>query len=391
MGPGDNQYVVRDGLPAIATAMVIGTAALMVLGVQPILLAALVAEQKISNAELGRLATAEVLAIAVGAAMGVTLFRAGGMRAKAAITAAILGVINVASCYAAGGAALFLLRGFAGVVEGVLLGSAIVILTRTRSPDRVNGVFLAVQTIPQALAALILPIYLVPRWGSGAGFTILAGLCFLGVVLAPLLPRQGAPASTAAHTRLAWTPEMVCILLAITLQTAGIGAALEYLAQLAAHNGFSQRDVGLATSGNLVLQVVGAFIVVGIAWRIPSALALLVGVSLQAAMALSFPLMPTGGAYVALACFFGLFMLALGPFKVAWLVRIDPTRRIALFILPTVLIGWSFGSFVASFWVTPESSDAAYWTSAGFFLSAGVLYLTVLALGARARKAAAAL
>lgn len=383
MTPSDDRYVVQDGLPAVVTAMLIGTAALMVLGIQPILLAALVAEQKISNAALGRLATTEVLAIALGSTIGVAQFHTGGMRAKAALMAVALGAVNVASCYAASDAALFLLRGLAGVVEGALLGSAIVILTRTRSPDRANGTFLAVQTIPQALAALVLPIYLVPRWGSSAGFAVLAGLCFIAVALTPLLPRRSAPPQAVAGPRWTWTPEIICLLLATALQSAGIGGALGYIAQLAAHHGFSQQDVGLAASGNLIFQVIGAFVVVGVAWRIPSAPALLVGVSLQTAMAFAFPLMPTGGAYVGLACLFGLFLLALGPFQVAWLVRIEPTRRIALLILPTTLVGWSFGAFVASFWVTPENSDPAYWTSAGLFISAGALYLLALALRAR--------
>lgn len=388
----DDHYVVQDGLPAIAAAMWVGTAALMILGVQPVLLAALVAEQKISNAALGRLAMTEVLSIALGAAVGVALFRQGGMRAKAAFLAAVLTAANLASAYAHDDTTLFLLRGLAGLVEGLLLGATIVILTRTRAPDRANGVFLAVQTIPQAAAAYALPIYLAPRWGSGAGFMILAILAAIGVALSIVLPRVAAPAppKDEAATRWVWTPQIVCVLLAIALQTAGMGGALEYLAQLAAHHGFSAHDVGLASSGNLVLQVIGAFIVVGIAWRIPSAPALLVGVGFQAAMALAFPLMPSGQAYVALACLFGLFLLALGPFQVAWLIRIEPTRRVVLLVTPVTLIGWSFGSLVASLWVTPHNSDPAYWAAAGLFASAGALYVGALAFGGRSRTVAAA-
>ena len=380
----DDPYVVQDGLPAISTAMWIGTAALMVLGIQPVFLASLVAEHRITDALLGRLATAEVLAIAAGTAVGTAFFRTGGMRVKAAALSGLLALVNIATCYAASATALLALRFGAGITEGVLLGCTVVILTRTRAPDRINGVFLAAQTIPQALAALALPIYLIPRWGSNAAFVILAALALIGVVLTPLLPRlAAAPVEKAVGARWNWTGEVVCVMVATMLQTAGIGAAMEYLAQIATLHGFSQQMVGLANSGNLIFQVAGAFIVVGIAWRIRSAPALLTGVALQAAMALSFPLMPTGAAYVALACAFGLFLLALGPFQVAWLIRIEPTRRVALLMTPITLLGWSIGPFIASFFVSARSSDPAFWVAACLFLSAGTAYGLALVLARR--------
>jgi DHA1 family inner membrane transport protein len=380
----DDPFVVQDGTAAIASAMWIGTAALMVLGIQPILLAALIAEHRITDMLLGRLATAEVLAIAAGSVFGTAFFRTGGMRAKAAFLSGLLARVNVGSCYASSATALLVLRGAAGAIEGVLLGCTVVILTRTRSPDRINGVFLAAQTIPQALAALILPIYLIPRWGSSASFVILAGLALIGVGLTPLLPRLAAPAAKKlSGPRWNWTGEVVCVMAATTLQTAGIGAAMEYLAQIATLHGFSQQMVGLATSGNLIFQVAGAFIVVGIAWRIRSAPALLTGVALQASMALLFPFMPTGAWYVALACAFGVFLLALGPFQVAWLIRIEPTRRVALLITPITLVGWSIGPFIASFWVSARSSDPAFWVATGLFLAAGTAYGLALLLARR--------
>jgi hypothetical protein len=121
-------------------------------------------------------------------------------------------------------------------------------------------------------------------------------------------------------------------------------------------------------------------VVVAVAWRIPSAIALLTGVALQALLAILFPVVATGGLYVAVACLFGLFLLALGPFQVAWLVRIEPTRRVALLILPITLIGWSLGPFIASFWVTPTNSDPAFWVAAGLFMAAGFAYVSALAL-----------
>jgi MFS family permease len=381
----EDPFVVQDGVPVIAAAMWIGSAALMVLGIQPILLAALVTEHRLTDALLGRLATIEVMAIAAGAAVGAAAFRSGGMRLKAATLSVLLTIVNIACCFASTATALFLLRFLAGALEGVLLGCTVVILTRTRSPDRMNGVFLAAQTIPQAIAALILPIYLMPRWGSNASFVILAGLFLAGVGLTPMLPRASAatPERPEGGGRWIWTGEIICVLAALTFQTAGIGAAMEYLAELATLHHFTPQAVGFANSGNLIFQVVGAFVVVGVAWRIPSAVALLTGVALQATMALLFPVMPTGGLYIALACAFGLFLLALGPFQVAWLVRIEPTRRVALLITPITLVGWSLGPFLASFGVSPGNCDAAFRVAACLFVAAGLAYVSALTLARR--------
>jgi predicted MFS family arabinose efflux permease len=396
MTPSDEAYVVDDGIPAIATAMWMGTAALMILGIQPILLATLVAEHRITDAMLGQLATVEVLSIALSSAVGAPFFRAPRMRLKAAVLCGLLAAVNIGCCFGSGQLTLFLLRGAAGVLEGLLLGCTIVLLTRSRAPDRINGVFLAAQTIPQALAALALPIYLTPRWGSDAGFVVLAAMAALGVCLVPLLPRSGLPPVLAQASptearrgvsRWVWTPEIAFVLLALMLQTSGIGAAMEYLAELAAHHGFSNEAAGLATSGNLITQVVGAFLVVGVAYRIPSALALLIGVAAQFTMAMAFPALPNATAYIVVACLFGAFLLALGPFQVAWLVRIEPTRRIALLITPVTLIGWSIGPFVASFFVTSGHSDAAFWTAAGLFACAGLSYVAALLSRGRALPA----
>ncbi len=399
MTPSDEAYVVDDGAPAIATAMWMGTAALMILGIQPILLAALVAEHRITDAMLGQLATVEVLAIALSSAIGASFFRTGRMRPKAAVLAGLLAAVNIGCCFGNGQLSLFLLRGAAGTLEGLLLGCTIVLLTRSRAPDRINGVFLAAQTIPQALAALALPIYLTPRWGSDAGFVILAALAALGVFLVPFLPRTGAPPAEAEAAvadaerktaRWVWTPEIVFVMLALMLQTSGIGAAMEYLAELAANHGFPLQAAGFATSGNLITQVVGAFLVVGVAYRIPAAIALLGGVAAQFALAMAFPVLPNAAAYIVAACLFGAFLLALGPFQVAWLVRIESTRRIALLITPVTLIGWSIGPFVASFFVAPGHSDAAFWTAAGLFACAGLSYLAALLSRGRALSAPAA-
>lgn len=67
----------------------------------------------------------------------------------------------------------------------------------------------------------------------------------------------------------------------------------------------------------------------------------------------------------------------------AWLIRIEPTRRVALLITPITLVGWSIGPFLASYRVTPRSSDPAFWVAGRLFLAAGAAYGLALILAQR--------
>ena len=171
------------GQPAVsvAGAMLIGTNALMILGVQPLLLGALTEEGRLSVAALGRLAMVEVLALALGSAIGSRIMVGDGIRLKASMACGFLALTDFGTYFADTPIALFVLRASAGAVEGLALGATISILTHTRHPGRVNGLFLGLQTIPQMIAAYFLPVIILPKWGANAGFGLLGAFAVASI------------------------------------------------------------------------------------------------------------------------------------------------------------------------------------------------------------------
>ena len=198
-GAGDEMHSTGKDAPGrdipvsvIASGMAVGTVALMILGVQPVLLGALADAHRITDAELGPLATVEVLAIAAGSAFGPAWMRSGHMRGKAIALSVALAVANMAIYWINRGVMLDVLRGVAGLIEGVLMGATIVVTIEGRHPDRLNAIFLAVSTLPQAVMAFFLPIWIVPRFGVNGGFALLAVLSLLSAGASLFLVESGA-------------------------------------------------------------------------------------------------------------------------------------------------------------------------------------------------------
>jgi hypothetical protein len=349
---------------SVAGAMLVGTAALMILGIQPILLGALTEEHRLSIAELGRLATVENLALAASSAVGVATMGGARLRTKAAAACAALALVNLGQCFATGGLLLFVLRGVAGALEGLMLGGAICILTATPNPDRINGLFLAVQTIPQMIAAYLLPVALIPRWGSDSGFALLSAMALVALAGAAALrappPTQARAAAETNVQRARATLPTIIALIAVVVQNAGIGGAWNYVEQVGSLHAFGADIIGVALSASLAAQVAGAFFVAWIGWRAPYRIVLAVGIGAQALIVLVLARLSSSPVFVAAATGFGLLWLGLQPYQIRQLIGLDPSRRAVLLVLPLALTGLSLGPFAVSFAARPDGVGGCF-------------------------------
>ncbi len=362
---------------SIATAIGVGTAVTLVFGVQPILLGGLTEAGRLTEADLGRVATAEILALAVGSAIGPRLLPRVGMRWLTALGCLLLTLANLAVGVCASPLSLYADRLAAGLCEGFALSATIFILVHDRAADRVNGVFLAVSTVPQMAAAFILPIYLIPRAGVDAGFYLLGAVALVASLGA--IPMEGRPGQgeTTAAVPIQWSPWLVAGLAAIFLHGAGIGGSWSYLEALAAEHHVSEQAIGLALAGSLGCQIIGASVVAWFGWRTPLALALVLGSGLQAAIVLALLTSTAAGSFIALAWVFGFFWLALAPFQIQLMLRLDPTRSAALLLTPLSLIGFSAGPLIASLAVRPAEIGGGFILSSALLASAGLIYAVI--------------
>lgn len=374
IAPADN-----DSWIVIASSMVIGTASLMILGIQPVLLGALTQEGRIGEAALGRLATVEVLALAIGSAIGVRVLRKGRIAGKVALGCLLLAAFNVAIYLSHTPATLFLTRGAAGLLEGFILGAAIVVITHSKAPDRLNGLFLALQTIPQAFLAYALPVSILPRLGADGGFAILAGLAAVSAVAAFALTERHPPRIEAtASTRNVWTAPIAGILLAVTLQNAAIGGAWNYAERIAVQFHIAPQFVGSALSTSLMFQVAGAFAVAWFAWRLPFRVVTVLGPLCQAAVIVLIASAKSPALYFGSTAAFGLFWLALNPFQVRLLIDMEPTRQAVMIGTAITLFGLSAGPLLSSLGVGPGDVRGAFWIAASLMLVSSAVFAASL-------------
>jgi hypothetical protein len=325
-------------------------------------------------------ATTEILALAVGSAIGPRLLPQVGMRWLTAIGCVLLTLANLAIGVCASPASIYVDRLAAGLCEGFALSATIFILVHDRAADRVNGLFLAVSTVPQMAAAFILPVYLIPRVGVDAGFHLLGAVALVATLAAIPMDSRPDRQVAAAAVPIRWSPGLVAGLVAIFLHGAGIGGSWSYLEALAAEHGISEQAIGIALAGSLGCQILGASVVAWFGWRTPLAVALVLGSGLQAVIVLALLDSTASASFIALAWVFGFFWLALAPFQIQLMLRLDPTRSAALLLTPLSLVGFSAGPVIASLAVQPAQ------VGGGFILSSALLVLAGLVYGAIGRR-----
>ena len=135
----------------ITAALAVGTIAVLMIGVQPILLGELVEAREVSLEGVGLVAMGEIVALGLGVLLGDTLLPVSRLRLVTIVAALCAVASDLLTLRASGDTQMLVARAVAGLAEGVLVWGATGVVVRTASPARVGGVFFVVQTIAQAV------------------------------------------------------------------------------------------------------------------------------------------------------------------------------------------------------------------------------------------------
>jgi MFS transporter, DHA1 family, inner membrane transport protein len=335
----------------IALALAIGAGGTLVVGIQPLLLETLLTQGRLNASQLGWVATAEVLGMALGVLLGTRMLSGRMGRPIAAAAGLIMAISNLATLFAGQPSWIVAIRALSGAAEGVLVAVAVLSISYSSAPARLNAAFLTVGAAPQLLLAYLIPVLLVPRFGPNFGFELMVGVGLSCALLALTVRERFAPESLQPLQRVAWTPTVVLALIATLVMAAGIGACWSYVGLLAAELGLNPQQTGLAVAASLICQLLGSLLVAIVGWRLSFRAALLGGAVLQAVT-----VMWLLGAHQALE-----FSVALGIFGFLWqggmpfamdlIVAVDSSRATAPLVLPLNLTGLSVGPLAASCFV----------------------------------------
>jgi len=369
-----------SGVHAGAT-IAVGINSLLVLGVLPILLGALADEHRLSAAGIGQAATLELLAMGVSTALAGLFLKPRRLKTIGVAASLALAVFDLATAWGEG-AGLLGLRAAAGAAEGVLLWITVGMIARTVTPERWAGVFFTTQTLAQLGLAVMLAVWVMPRFGANGGYVALAAASLLGIAPALAAPSRYAPLPKAPGGGGA-PPLRGWIALGATLiYVAAAGAVSVYLQPLAHQAGLGAGVARTAVWTSLIAQVLGGAAATLLAGRVRYFTVFLITSATYLAVWYVYSRHTPAWLFVSANALAGLVTLFLAPFLVPLTIDADPTRRAGMQSGAAQLLGGALGPLLASLVVGEGDVHGVLWLGAALLL-AGLVVVTWLRVTTR--------
>ena len=357
-------------------ALGVGVNSLIVGGVLSVLLGSLADEHRLSFAGIGQAAMVEILTVGLVTALVGGILKPRRLKLIGVLASLVLAIADLATAKASGGGIL-LLRGIAGVSEGVLLWIAVSMISRTATPERWAGVFYMAQTAGQLVMAIVLAVWVLPRFGATGGFTALAISAAIGLIPAFMAPSSMADLNPGEAIAGPPPARGWIALIATVIYVAGSGAVAVYLQPLAHQAGLGADVARTAVWVALAAQVAGSTAATVLAGKVRW---FVVFLAVSAAYLLVWWLYDRqipAWLFIAAAATSGLFGYFLGPFLVPMTIEADPSRRAAVQSGAAQVLGAALGPALASAVVSAHDVRGVLWLALALMLTglAGVAWL----------------
>jgi hypothetical protein len=379
MGTGEvaagEEHVVHEAVgPDIApvpaaAAIAIGVVSLLIAGELAILLGGLADAHRLSAAGIGQAATVEALSMGVTTGLaGIFLkprrLRLLGIAATLALAAADMAVTG------AHDNGVLIMRGLAGVPEGLLLWITIGMIARTETPERWSAVLFTALTASQLAVAGVFTLAVLPRFGANGGFVFLALFSLVGVGISFFVPDRYAPLPHETQSISGAPPLRGWIALFATFVfVSSTGAVGIYLAPLAHQAGLSLMVAQTATSASLAAQIPGSALATVVAGRVRYFNIFVVSSIVALAVWLVYGIAAPAWLFIGATALQGFFGIFVTPFLVPMTIEADPSRRAAVQSGAAQLLGGAFGPFVASMAVDDRHAHGVLWLGTGLLLA----------------------
>ena len=304
--------------PATLAALALGSLAMIVTGLQPLLLSELAGAGRLSPDLVHPAAIVELLAMTVSVALSAVLLKPHRLNRWAAGAAVVCLLVGLGALIARDGQFLAL-RGLGGLAGGVLVWITVGMIARQPRPEPWAAAFFLVQSAGQVFAAA-----LANALGPHGGVLLAAGLSGLCLLIAPLL--SPAIEDLARAGRRAPDKRGLLGLAALFLYFAANAALWFKMRDLAAAQGLEAVS-GLVVLITLGAQMLGAMVAVSLAGRLGlrRLFALVVACLLLACAVLAFR--PPAPLFVAAFGLLAFAALLLGASLFGFLRGADPSRR----------------------------------------------------------------
>jgi len=374
-----------------SAAIALGLLALLISGLMGLLLATLSEEGRLSASGIGLTAMLEALSTGVVTGAAGIVLKPVRLRAVAAAAALVLVALDLATLRASG-SGVMLVRGLAGLPEGILLWISIGFISRTATPERWAAVLFTGMGLTQLAAASALSAVILPRFGANGGYATVAAAAALALPVAFFLPRAlGQVAADGGQTSGAPPPRGWVALGGTLCMAASLTAVGVYVIPLAQQAGLSVGVGRTAISVALASQMAGGALATVIAGRTRYITVFWVCAAAFLATWGAYALHAPAWLFIAVTGLSGLAAFVAGPFLVPMTVEADPSRRAAMQSGAVQLLAGAFGPLLASLAVKGHDIHGVLILAAALQV-VGLTVATVLhrvALAERARGAAA--
>ena len=363
---------LSEGLACIA----LGVISLLLAGVLPEVLGALVDEHRLSVSGIGLTATFEALAMGLTTAAASTWLPAARLKSIAFAGLIVLALADYATMQAHG-AAVMIVRTLAGVPEGILLWVMTSMIARTKTPERWAGVFFTLSTSSQLAIAFAFARWVLPQHGADGGFAGLAAISVAGLAVVVCIPARLAPLPKPSGESGAPPPRGWFALLATLIYVGATSTVGIYLQPLAHQAGLGVDVARTSVWVSLAAQIVGGLAATALAGQVRYFTVFIAATITFLAVWAVFLVHPPGWAFIAANAAGGLMGLFMSPFLIPMTIEADPSRRAAVQSGGAQVLAGALGPFATSFVVGDNDVHGAIFLgSAG--LAAGLAMIAAL-------------
>jgi hypothetical protein len=284
---------------------------------------------------------------------------------------------------------IFIIRGLAGIPEGILLWLAVCMIVRSEVPERWAGVLFTATTASQLVLALAYAFFIVPRFGANGGFFALSVVTLPGIVIALFAPDRYAPLP-GSEGGAGIPPFKGIIALVATLIYASAAAAVGiYLQPLAHEAGLSADVARTALWVSLIAQIVGAGAATVLAGHLRYLTAFLIVTPLLMASWVLFILHPPAWLFIFANAAAGGLSLFILPFFVPMTIEVDTSRSAASQSAGAQLLASALGPLMASMAVSDRDAYGVLLLGGALLIAGLVIIGGLHAVSIRDRKARA--
>jgi DHA1 family inner membrane transport protein len=367
-GSHSHHAVVHDAvgpdlpLSEALACIALGVVSLLLAGVLPEILGALVDEQRLSVSGIGLAATFEALSMGLATAAASTWLPPRRLKTLASIGLVALALADYATMQAHG-SGVMIMRALAGLPEGCLLWIMTSMIARTKTPERWAGLFFTVSTTSQLALAFAFARWVLPQHGADGGFAGLAVISLVGLVLVPWIPSRFAPLPKPQGESGAPPPRGWFALLATLIYVAATGGVGIYVQPLAHEAGLGVEVARTAVWVSLAAQIVGSFAATLLAGHVRYFTAFVAATLTFLAVWAVLLLHPPDWAFIAANAAGGLMGLFMSPFLVPMTIEADPSRRAAVQSGGAQVLAGALGPFATSFVVGDKDVHGAIFLS----------------------------